>query len=107
MDTETILVPKYKVGDRIRIRPVEKMHDLVKRIQIRGGWNPQMEEYCGQTYIISNVELSKLRNYYKYKFFNAPESMNVWVWSEDMFDLDITYEEIEKQEHEFLELIGF
>ena len=107
METKTELVPKYKVGDRVKIWPVEKMQYLSSKNRIRAGWSSQMEEFCGQSYVISSIELSKRNGFFKYQFLNMPASMNLWVWSEDMFDLDIPQEEIEKQENEFLELIGF
>ena len=105
METKTELVPKYKVGDRIKIRSAPTIQHLCKTTGVMAGWGAPMEEFCGQSYIISSIEISNQKRFYKYKFLNMPESMQMWTWSEDMFDLDVPQEEIEKQENEFLELI--
>ncbi len=107
MEIKTELVPRYKVGDRVKIRSVPTIRHLCATTGLLAGWGSPMEEFCGKSYVISSIELSNRKNFFKYKFLKMPESMQMWTWSEDMFDLDVSQEEIEKQENEFLELIGF
>lgn len=93
---------KYSVGDMVKIRDVDTMKELDKEGSVLAGWSSLMEEWCGCTFIISDV-LNNEYAYPRYKFQNMSDEMDEWTWTEDMFDL---VQEDPKLEEGFLGIIG-
>lgn len=97
----------YFVGDLVKIKDRKTILGLVKRNKIAFGWYPDMYEWCGKVFEISEIMPIFSSGSNAYMFKDMPYEMKQYTWSEDMFEPCYEYKKIEINESEIDALLMY
>ena len=90
----------YFVGDLVKIKDRKTIRELVKQNKIVFGWHPNMYEWCGKVFEISEIMPIYSSGANAYMFKNMPDEMKQYTWSEDMFESCYEFKRTEINESE-------
>lgn len=93
----------YFVGDLVKIKDKKTILELAERNKITFGWHPNMYEWCGKVFEISEITPTYILSANAYMFKDMPDEMKQYKWSEDMFEPYIRI--TEPQESEIVNLL--
>jgi hypothetical protein len=75
----------YKVGDRVRVKDFETLkQELGNPHNAWCGWDPKMDQYCGQEYLIEATHAAVLARVLRpyYHLVGCPG----WIYTEDVLE---------------------